>query len=287
MKILIVGGTGAFGAFYAKLLKEAGHDIGISSRSQEKGQNFCKKNNYIFSNSPKGFDIVILSVPNESAVATLNTLAPKIEDKTLIIDFCSVKSHIIPELEKLKTRDIEIASIHPMHGPRVKSLKEIPIVLIKIKTGEKFEVIKKFFEDQSNRVFESNMEEHDMILSVVQGLTHYTQFVASNVLAKLNLDLEKTLKFASPNYSMFVGLATRVMVQNPQLYAQIQLENPNNMKVREIFREKAGELEEICKKGEKELEENITKTKEIFKNPKKLLSKSDKMAEAGEWVIYF
>jgi len=282
MKILIVGGTGDFGAFYARLLKKAGHEIGISSRSCEKGEKFCKENNYIFSTSPKGFDVVIISVPNESAVKTLNSIAQEVEDETLVIDFCSVKSHIIPQLEKLKDKNIEIASIHPMHGPRVKDLCEIPIVIIPIKVGEKFKVIEDFFKSQSERVFESNMKEHDKVLSVVQGLTHYTQFVASNVLAELNLDLEKTLKFASPNYSIFVGLATRVMVQNPELYSQIQLENPNNELVRELFTKKAIELETVCKKGEVELEENITKTKEIFKNPEKLLSKSDKMAEASE-----
>ena len=282
MKILIVGGTGAFGAFYAKLFKEAGHEIGISSRSREKGENFCKKNNYIFSTSPKGFDIVILSVLNEAATKRVELIAKDLDEETLLVDFCSVKSHIVPKLKELTEKNIELASIHPMHGPRVKSLKEIPIVLISIKVGKKFEVLQKFFESKSNRVFFSNKEEHDKVLSVVQGLTHYTQFVASNVLSELDLDLEKTLKFASPNYSMFISLATRVMVQNPELYSQIQLENTNNEKIRKMFSKKAIELEKICEKGEEELEKNITKTKEIFKNSKKLLSKSDKMAEVGE-----
>ena len=282
MKILIIGGTGAFGAFYAKLFKEAGHDVGISSRSEEKGKNFCEKNDYTFVSSPRGFDIVIVSVPNEVATKNVQRIAPDLDDETLLVDFCSVKNQIVPELEKLKGKNIEIASIHPMHGPRVKSLKEIPIVLIPIKVGKKFEVLKKFFESHSKRVFFSNKEEHDKVISVVQGLTHYTQFVASNVLAELDLDLEKTLKFASPNYSMFISLATRIMVQNPELYSQIQLENPNNEKIRKIFSKKAEELEKICESGEDELEKNITKTKEIFKNPEKLLSKSDKMAEVGE-----
>lgn len=282
MKILIIGGTGAFGAFYAKLFQEEGHEIGISSRSEEKGRDFCEKNGFIFSTSPKGFDIVILSVPNESAPKTIEAISKDLDDDTLVVDFCSVKSHIIPTLEKLKDKNIEIASIHPMHGPRIKSLKDIPIVFIPIKTSEKYEMLKEFFVKHSDRVFESNMKEHDTILSVVQGLTHYTQFVATNVLAEMNIDLEKTLKFASPNYSLFISLATRVMVQNPQLYSQIQLENPNNSKMREIFTKKALGLEEICKKGETDLEENITDTKAIFKDSEKILSKSDKMTEVSE-----
>ena len=284
MKILIIGGTRAFGAFYAKLLKEAGFEVGISSRSEEKGKEFCEKNGYTFSKSARGFDIVILSVPNESAPKTVNAIAQDLDQGTLLVDFCSVKSHIVPTLKKLSEQrpDLETASIHPMHGPRIRSLAEIPIVLISIKTSAKFEVLKKFFESNSDRVFESNMQEHDTILSVVQGLTHYTQFVASNVLSEMNVDLEKTLKFASPNYSIFIGLATRVMVQNPELYSQIQLENPNNEKMRELFSKKAMELEEICRKGEAELEENIISTNKIFKDPKTLLEKSDKMAEANK-----
>jgi len=282
MKILIIGGTGAFGAFYAKLFYGAGFEIGISSRSEEKGKAFCKENNYVFSNSPKGYDIVIISVPNESAPKNVELISQEIDDETLIVDFCSVKSHIVPKLETLKEKNIEIASIHPMHGPRVKNLKDIPIVFIPIKTGKNYNVLKEFFKGKSERVFESNMLEHDTILSVVQGLTHYTQFVASNVLAEMNLDLEKTMKFASPNYSLFLSLASRVMIQNPEMYSQIQIENPYNEKMREIFLQKAKELGEICKSGEKELEKNITKTKKIFKDPEKLLSKSDKMTEVIE-----
>jgi len=284
MKILIIGGTGAFGAFYAKLLQNNGFEIGINSRSEEKGKGFCRENGYTFESSAKGYDIVIISVPNETAMESVKSVSNDLDKGALLIDFCSVKSHIVPELEKLseKREDLEIASIHPMHGPRVKSLEEIPIVLIPIKVGEKFELIKKFFEKQSKRVFFSTMEEHDTTLSIVQGLTHYTQFVASSVLSEMNIDLEKTLKFSSPNYSLFISLASRVMLQNPELYSQIQLENPHNEKVRELFSKKAQEMQELCKKGEKALEENIHKTKEIFKNPEKLLSKSDRMTEAKD-----
>ena len=280
MKILIIGGTGDFGAFYAKLFKEEGFEVGISSRNEEKGKEFCDKNGYTFSTSPKGFDIIIVCSPNEVAPTVVKSIAPQLDKGTLLLDFCSVKTFVCGELEKLKDKDLELASIHPMHGPRVKNLKEIPIVLIPIKVGEKFELLKSFFQKHSACVFVSNKEEHDTTLSVVQGLTHYTQFVASNVLKELDIDLEKTLKFASPNYSLFISLATRVMVQNPQLYSQIQLENPNNEKIRKLFSKKALELEKICEKGEEKLEKNISQTKAIFKNPETLLSKSDKMTAA-------
>ena len=145
MKILIIGGTGAFGAFYAKLLQNNGFEIGINSRSEEKGKGFCRENGYTFESSAKGYDIVIISVPNETAMESVKSVSNDLDKGALLIDFCSVKSHIVPELEKLseKREDLEIASIHPMHGPRVKSLEEIPIVLIPIKVGEKFELIKK------------------------------------------------------------------------------------------------------------------------------------------------
>jgi len=130
MKILIIGGTGAFGAFYAKLLEDEGFEIGISSRNKEKGKLFCKEKGYVFSTSPKGYDIVIVSVPNEVAPKTVGQISSELDEGTLLVDFCSVKSHVVPELEKLKDRNLEIASIHPMHGPRVKNLKEIPILIL-------------------------------------------------------------------------------------------------------------------------------------------------------------
>ena len=76
MKMLIIGGTGDFGRFYAKKFKEAGFQVALNSRDEEFGKKFCEENGFEFSSTPADFDIVILSVPND--------VAPKVAAETIL-----------------------------------------------------------------------------------------------------------------------------------------------------------------------------------------------------------
>ncbi len=288
MKVLIIGGTGAFGCFYAKQFAKYGFDVAITGRDPKVGNEIAQKNglNWDEGNAIGGYDIIILSVPNEAASASIKKYSPKISDKSLIVDFCSVKREIVKTLSKLKKRDIEIASIHPMHGPRISSLAGQPVACIDIKHGKKLEELKKFFVDSGANFFNCTAEEHDKTLSVVQGLTHYSQFVSAAVLKETELNLKDTMRFSTPNYSLFISGMARVILQNPELYSQIQLSNPNNEEIRRLFSIKAREIEKLCSKGSSaELEKYIICEGQLFKDPDAFLVESDRAANSFNYVI--
>ena len=141
MKILIIGGAGEFGVFYAKLLKKAGFDIWLNDKNNSLCEQTCEINGFGFVKnlSPKGFDIVIISVPNNYAPKIIGEIIPLLDEKTLLLDFCSVKTQVVSVLEKFKEKNLELVSVHPMHGPRVKDLQNVPIVFIPIKISLKME----------------------------------------------------------------------------------------------------------------------------------------------------
>jgi prephenate dehydrogenase len=62
---------------------------------------------------------------------------PFVEENCLLVDFVSVKQNAVKALQKID-RKIEIASVHPMHGPRVKSVEGFPVVFIIIKKIKTF-----------------------------------------------------------------------------------------------------------------------------------------------------
>jgi prephenate dehydrogenase len=290
MNILIIGGTGEFGGFYAKKFKEDGFEVAISGRNESETKIFCEKNGFIFSNNPEDFDIVVVSVPNSVAPKIVREIIPKLKKNALFIDFCSVKTVVVAEEEKFIDNNInegiEIVSIHPMHGPRVSSISGYPIVMIPIKRGQKFEQIKSFFEKNGGKIIETTAESHDKTLSIVQGLTHYSQFVSAAVLREMKIDIKETMKFSSPNYSLFLSLLSRVVLQNPELYCQIQLENPYNEELRKIFTKNAKGLESICNEKQSDLlKKEIILDSQSFKDPELMLVESDRAVNSMKYIL--
>jgi prephenate dehydrogenase len=288
MKLLIVGGTGAFGSFYASLFKKNGFDVFISSTDPLKGKAFCEKNDYGFASEKeiKLMDIVVISSPNIVAPKMVREFAPKLKSGSILMDFCSVKGEVCKALNEFVDKDIEIISVHPMHGPRVTTIDAQQVVFIPIKSGKKAKTIEDFFIKNGANVIYSTPKEHDEMLSIIQGLTHFSQFVSAKVLKEMEVDLKRSLAFASPNYNLFLGLVSRVVLQNPELYAQIQLSNPNNEKVREAFLRNAKELVEICKKNNEELlQKEIIKSTQEFKDPDLFLIEGDRAVDAQKYFI--
>jgi len=288
MKLLIAGGTGDFGAFYASLFAKHGFEIFISSTRPEHGKEFCKKNGYAFAERediPK-MDIVVLSVPNFAAPENVAKFAPLMKKGALLMDFCSVKSGVCAEMEKFKSAGIELLSTHPMHGPRIKSVDAQQVVFVPIQTGEKSKLIEDFFRSEGANIIFSNPKEHDEVLSIVQGLNHFTQFVSAGVLKELGVDLKRSLAFGSPNYNLFLSVVSRVVLQNPELYAQIQLANPLNEKMRESFVRNTEKLAEICRKNDvSSLEKEIIKSAGNFKDAEVFLLEGDRMVLAQKEVV--
>ncbi|MBT4596360.1 MAG: prephenate dehydrogenase/arogenate dehydrogenase family protein [Candidatus Diapherotrites archaeon] len=280
--ILIIGGTGDFGSFYAKLLKKNGFEVFISSTNAERGKAYCKKAGFnFFGGNFEAMDVVIVSVPNKFALKIISDTVKKIKKGTLLFDLCSVKSFVVPELEKLKGQGFELASIHPMHGPRISSIANYPVVLIPIEGGKKLEEIKSFFNGEKARLIESGAKEHDKTLAIVQGLTHYAQFVSAAVLREMKVDLKKTMDFSSPNYALFLSVISRVILQNPEMYSQIQLSNPYNKEVREVFSKKTLELEKICEKEDFDgLKQKIIGCAKVFDSGEEVLLDSDRAVGA-------
>jgi prephenate dehydrogenase len=287
MNMLIIGGAGTFGSFYAKNFKEAGFNVSIMDHNCESTKKIATENclRVLEKEDFSGFEIVIVSVPNESAPEVIQKIGKKLDKGTLLFDFCSVKSKVVDELEKLSSEELELASLHPMHSPRILSITNQPVICIPIKKGDKLEKIQKFFDEKGANFFFSTAEEHDKMLSIVQGLTHFSQFVSASVLKELEVNLKDTLKFGSPNYALFLSVIARVVLQNPELYSQIQLANPYNAKVREVFASKANELATLCNASDSEiLKKYIIEETQLFKDPDAFLLEGDKAVNAFNYV---
>ncbi|MDO8647275.1 MAG: prephenate dehydrogenase/arogenate dehydrogenase family protein [Candidatus Diapherotrites archaeon] len=284
MKLLMIG-AGEFGCFYAQFFKTNGFEVTITDCKEDKAREAALKKEFsvmpcVFEKQ-LDFDVVVLALPEKAAVELSQKISPFLKPGALMADTCSIKSRICKALEEIKRKDIELASIHPMHGPRVTSIVGFPIIFIELITGEKTKELKKLFQESGARVVESNALEHDRMIAVVQGLTHYMQILSAKTLDFLNIDLERSLMFASPVYELYLDLIARVVLQNPRLYAEIQLSNEFNDQIRDAITKCNSELQEICKERDFEkLENQIYRTSFLFDNKDFFLFSGDKAVSA-------
>lgn len=282
ISLAIIGGSGKFGSWYARFFKERGFDVTITGRDKKKLRKVAGeiRVNWTTDNKKAASkaEVIIVSVLVESTPGVLEEVAPCVRKGAILLDFASVKSAACKTLEKFKHSGIELASVHPMHGPRIAFLRNVPIAFIPIEPGEKYTWLKRLFQREGADVFETNAREHDRIVSVVQGLTHFTAIAYAKAIKEIGLNAGRTLPFSTPTYELMLSCCARVLLQDPGLYASIQTENPLNKNVRRALLESIEKLGFSADSGKTGvLGKEIRKCASIFtgKTKELVLKKSD------------
>ena len=90
------------------------------------------------------------------------------------------------------------------------------------------------------------------VVAVVQVLTHYSTEVLGRTMQRLDVSVQETLNFTSPIYHMELLMTARHFAQSADLYASIEMSNPNYDEVMSTFREAAGEVHDAVAAGDRE-----------------------------------
>jgi len=135
MKVCIIGGSGVFGQWYASLFGKAGFEVAINNRHASVGKKVARQLGVSFepsfSKAVAGADWVMVSVPIASTPRYLLKASRHLKKHALLFDVSSVKAGPVRAMRRIAgKKDVELVSIHPMHGPRVKSLKAVPVVFV-------------------------------------------------------------------------------------------------------------------------------------------------------------
>lgn len=250
-KVLILGGTGEMGQWFTRFFKKRGFKVTIWGKRTR--TEIAKELNVPFASDlelaiPES-DIVIVSVPINATEETIAETAPKMKAGSLLMDFTSTKVKPIEAMKKFAPADVEILGMHPMFGPTIPTLWGQTVILVPVEGhSEKwFPKIQGLFEKSGARVEVTTAEEHDRLVSVVQGLTHFAYISIGTTINRLDFDVKKSRKFVSPVYDIMLDFVGRILGQNPDLYALIQMENPAVLEVHEAFIKECQELSRLVK----------------------------------------
>ncbi|MCQ1536451.1 prephenate dehydrogenase [Methanosarcina sp. KYL-1] len=255
-KVLILGGTGEMGQWFTRFFKERGYEVTVWGKGGK--VEIARKLEVPFASDLDAAisesDIVIVSVPINATEETIAETAPKMKAGSLLMDFTSIKVKPVEAMKKFAPAKVEVLGTHPMFGPTIPTLRGQTVILVPVEgRSEKwFPVIRELFKEGGAHVEITTAAEHDRLVSVVQGLTHFAYISIGTTIDRLDFDVKKSRKFVSPVYDIMLDFVGRILGQNPYLYALIQMENPGVLEVHEAFIKECQELSGLVRAHDEE-----------------------------------
>jgi prephenate dehydrogenase len=229
----IIGGTGRMGRLFAQVFEHAGYEVLVAGRTTPLSATDLAERS----------DLVIVSVPIRDTVQVIGEIAPVLTKDQLLCDFTSLK---VKPVEAMLTSKASVIGLHPMFGPTVNSLKHQTIIVCPARTDEKhLHDLLTIFRSEGAECTITSPEQHDRMMAVVQGLTHFVTLCMADSVRRLGIDIKKTQAFTSPVYQIELSLVGRLLSQDPALYADILQQNPYVPEVLAACRASATDLAEI------------------------------------------
>ena len=236
LKAVIVGGSGEMGRWFSTFFTERGIAVTISGRL-----------------SPvtySEYDIVMISVPIDVTCDVISDVAPQLKPGSLLFDVTSIKIKSTQAMLKFAPKDVELVGVHPLFGPSMPNMEGQTIIMTPVRGQKWFDFLMEQFREAGAHVEILTPEEHDKVMSIIQGLTHFAYIATGVTLDSLRFGIKSSRKYMSPIYEILIDFVGRILGQNPGLYASIQMNTDRS--VHDEFLRQCNELVEIIKKNDTE-----------------------------------
>lgn len=193
-------------------------------------------------------DVVIVAVPPRVTVSVIEEIASVLKPAQLIMDVTSLK--VRPVAAMLATA-AEVRGLHPMCAPPVvpswrgQTVADCPARLQQWRAWSD-----EFLRCSGARLKVCTPAQHDYHMAVVQGLVHATELVMASVIRNMGVDVRESLEYTSPIYRIALSLIGRILKQNPELYADIQMLNPEVVAVLRAAGDELGRFRGVVEAGD-------------------------------------
>jgi prephenate dehydrogenase len=256
MKVAIIGGTGKMGRWFANLLIKDGKDVLITGRSEQKLHEVKEQLTVETSTSiaaVKSADVVIISVPIDTFEAVVKELQPHIHSGQIILDVTSIKVSPVDIMHRY-LKSASVLGTHPVFGPGARDLVNKNFVLTPTNEKEQAlaEKVRQYLEKLGAKVSLMPPQEHDKMMAVVLGLSHFIAIVSADTL--LGLGKLKTMgDIGGSTYKLLRTLAESVVSEDAEFYASLQMNLPGLPEMQELFQKNSATWANMVKNKDRSL----------------------------------
>jgi prephenate dehydrogenase len=249
-QVAIVGGYGKMGRWFARALLGEGLQVVIAGRDRIKLEQAARELGCVYASNEeavKQADAVILSVPIDSFETTAREIAPSVKPGQYVFDITSVKAQPVEIMHKYLS-GCRVLGTHPMFGPGAGSIVGQRFVLTptNIEERELAATVQRHLEERNAKVAVMSPTEHDELMSIVLGLSHFIALVSADTLLELG-KLKESETVSGTSYRLLLTLAKAVISEDPGFYSSLQMSLPGTAKIEEIFLAKARNWANIVK----------------------------------------
>jgi len=250
--LALIGGYGRMGRWILRFLSEEGIlgnlSVSIIGPREEEARSVAEQ--YACSYSTTNRDAcrskyVVVCTPLNAAASVVEEVAPLMKEGSVLMDICSVKSHICSTARKVVPAGVEYVSVHPMFGPSVKNLEGQVVLIVPVTARGFAEFLRDFLVGHQARALITTSDEHDYALGVVQCLTHFLYLAVGTTLREMGFDIKASRNFSSPVYELMLDMIGRILSGDPKMYAEIQMSNPYSAEIEDRFLKNASRLKSI------------------------------------------
>ncbi|MCF6249574.1 MAG: bifunctional chorismate mutase/prephenate dehydrogenase, partial [Desulfobacula sp.] len=214
-KVLIVGGDGQMGQFFASLFQKSGYVVRILGENDwDNAAALCAD-----------IDLCLVSVPIEITPKVIDKIAVHLPPETVLADLTSIKAGPVDVM--LKAHCGPVLGLHPIFGPTTGSLDKQIIVICPGRDNKGCQWLLDQLSVWDAVIIEASAQEHDEVMEIVQALRHFATFCFGRFLYEKQIQLERTLEFSSPIYRLELGMVGRLFAQDAHLYSEIIFASPN------------------------------------------------------------
>jgi prephenate dehydrogenase len=254
-KVAVVGGYGKMGRWFARFLLGEGLQVVIAGRDRAKLEQAARELGCACASDEeavKQADSVILSVPIDSFETIAREIAPFVRPGQYVFDITSVKVHPVEIMHKYFS-GCRVLGTHPMFGPGADGIAGQRIVLTPTNAEEQelAGIIRRYIEERGAKVAVMSPLEHDELMSIVLGLSHFIALVSADTLLSLG-KLKEAAGVSGTSYRLLLTLVEAVVSEDADFYSSLQMNLPGMAKIEEIFLAKADSWLELVRHGDRE-----------------------------------
>ncbi|MBN1237298.1 MAG: prephenate dehydrogenase/arogenate dehydrogenase family protein [Gammaproteobacteria bacterium] len=220
-RVLVIGGAGKMGAWFAEFLASQGYGIELADPHASELP-YPRLEDW--RDSALDHEIIVVATPIKTAADVLTELAER-RPRGLVMDIGSLKTPLRSALKRLAEAGCRVTSIHPMFGPDTQLLSGRHVIFVDLGVPEATSSARELFASTMAEQIEMSLEDHDRLIAFVLGLSHALNLTFFTALASSGELVPRLQRLSSTTFDAQLRVASLVARDNPHLYYDIQTLN--------------------------------------------------------------
>jgi prephenate dehydrogenase len=243
------------GQWFANFLLNDGKEVVITGRNEKKLLQAKQQLGVEIATNAEAVrvaDVILISVPINNFELIIKEIRPYINPKQIVADITSIKVLPVEIMHKYLKIGLTIG-VHPMFGPGAKSIADQNFILTPTNKKETVlaQKIREYLETKRAKVTLMTPREHDEMMAIILGLTHFIAIVSADTLLSLD-QFGQTEAVSGTTYKLLLTLVESVISENADLYATLQMSLPNMVAIEDTFQKSAKTWAALVKNKDQE-----------------------------------